>query len=43
VRFCDIGAIDFIEPDDVSINKKRAAAEKISSAGKEAAALYAEI
>ena len=41
VRFCEEKAIDFIEVDDVSIVKKRNAAERLSIAGKEAAALQA--
>jgi carbon-monoxide dehydrogenase iron sulfur subunit len=41
VRFCEEKAIDFIEVDDVSIVKKRSAAERLSIAGKEAAALQA--
>lgn len=39
VRFCDIGAVTFTDVEEVSIDKKRAAAEKLSLAGKEAAAL----
>ena len=42
VRFCDMKAVDYIEADRVAIAKKRAAAEKISAARKEAAALEAE-
>ena len=42
VRFCDMKAVDYIEADRVAIGKKRAAAEKISAARKEAAALEAE-
>ena len=32
VRFCDIKAIDFVSPDEVSIDKKRTAAERLSKA-----------
>ena len=39
VRFCEVKAVDFIEADEVSILKKRHAAERLSAAGKEAAAL----
>ena len=43
VRFCDMKAVDFIEADDVSILKKRKAAERVSIAGKEAAALESQL
>lgn len=39
VRFCEVKAVDFIDADEVSILKKRTAAQRISVAGKEAAAL----
>jgi Fe-S-cluster-containing hydrogenase component 2 len=39
VRFCEVKAVDFIEADKVTINKRRQAAERVSSASKEAAAL----
>jgi carbon-monoxide dehydrogenase iron sulfur subunit len=39
VRFCEVKAVDFVDADEVSILKKRGAAEKLSFAGKEAAAL----
>jgi len=42
-RFCEVKAVDFIESDKVSINKRRKAAERVSSASKEAAALEAQI
>ena len=32
VRFCDVKAVDLIEPEDLSIMKKRSAAEKITHA-----------
>jgi carbon-monoxide dehydrogenase iron sulfur subunit len=32
VRFCDVKAVDLIEGDEVSILKKRTAAEKLSNA-----------
>jgi carbon-monoxide dehydrogenase iron sulfur subunit len=41
VRFCDRKAVDFVSPDDVSIDKKRQAASRISQAGKQASALVA--
>jgi carbon-monoxide dehydrogenase iron sulfur subunit len=41
VRFCDRKAVDFVSPDDVSIDKKREAASRISQAGKQASALVA--
>ena len=43
VYFCDMKAVDYVSLDDVSIEKKREAAERLSSAGKEAAALMAEM
>ena len=42
VRFCDMKAVDYVEADRVSILKKKAAAEKISMARREAAALESE-
>jgi Fe-S-cluster-containing hydrogenase component 2 len=36
VRFCDRKAVDFVSPDEVSIDKKRTAAERLSKV-KEAA------
>lgn len=42
VRFCEEKAVDFVEPDEVSITKKRAAAERISNAAKEGAALLSQ-
>ena len=39
VRFCDVKAVDYVDPSQVSISKKRAAAERIHVAGREAAAL----
>ena len=41
VRFCDRKAVDFVSPDDVSIEKKRQAAGRLSQAGKQASALVA--
>jgi len=43
VRFCDRKAVDFVSPDEVSIGKKRTAAERLSKAGKEASMLMAEL
>jgi anaerobic carbon-monoxide dehydrogenase iron sulfur subunit len=43
VRFCEVKAVDFIESDKVSINKRRKAAQRVSSASKEAAALEAQL
>jgi Fe-S-cluster-containing hydrogenase component 2 len=39
VRFCEEKAVDFVEADKVSISKRRQAAERVSTAGKEAAAM----
>jgi Fe-S-cluster-containing hydrogenase component 2 len=41
VRFCEVNAIEYVDADDVSILKKKDAAERISVAGKEAAVLQA--
>ncbi len=38
-RFCDMKAVQYVDADSVSVSKKRAAAEKISVARKEAAAM----
>jgi len=43
VRFCEEKAVDFIETDDVCNSKRRNAAERVSAAGKEAAALEAQL
>ena len=43
VRFCDRKAVDFVSPDEVSIEKKREAATRMSQAGKQATALVAEL
>jgi carbon-monoxide dehydrogenase iron sulfur subunit len=43
VRFCDMKAVDYVEADEVSVLKKRDAAERLSVAGKEAAALAAQL
>ncbi len=42
VRFCDAKAVDYVDADRVSVIKKKAAAEKITAARREAAALEAE-
>lgn len=39
VRFCDMKAVDFVDATEVSIIKKRDAAERVSAAGKQASAL----
>lgn len=43
VRFCEEKAVDYVEADQLSMNKKRDAAKKVSVAQKEAAALEAEM
>jgi Fe-S-cluster-containing dehydrogenase component len=43
VRFCDENAIEYIDATDISIDKKREAASKLSKASKEAATLLAEM
>ncbi len=42
-RFCLEHAIEYVEADEISILKKRDAAERLSVAGKEAAALAAQL
>jgi Fe-S-cluster-containing hydrogenase component 2 len=42
VRFCDIKAVEYKDASDVSILKKREAAQRIRLASKEAASLAAE-
>jgi len=42
-RFCDVKAIEYVDADEVSINKKRSAAGRLSLAGREAAALLAQM
>jgi Fe-S-cluster-containing hydrogenase component 2 len=39
VRFCEVKAVDFVEADKVSFSKRRQAAERVSTASKEAAAM----
>jgi Fe-S-cluster-containing hydrogenase component 2 len=41
VRFCEVKAVDFIDAAEVSIIKSRKAAQRVSDAGKKAAALEA--
>ncbi len=43
VRFCEVKAVDFIEADKVAINKRRQAAERVSTASKDAAALQDQL
>jgi Fe-S-cluster-containing hydrogenase component 2 len=43
VRFCQEKAVDYISSDEISIWKKREAAERLSKAGKEATALMTEL
>ncbi|MBW2250764.1 MAG: 4Fe-4S dicluster domain-containing protein [Deltaproteobacteria bacterium] len=43
VRFCDIKAIEYVEADRVSISRTRDAAERLSAAQKESAALQATV
>ena len=43
VRFCEVKAVDYVDADRVSTFKKKSAAEKISAARKEAAALESEL
>ena len=43
VRFCDMKAIEYVEADRVSISRKKDAAERLSAAQKESAALQAAV
>jgi len=43
VRFCDMKAIEYVEADCVSISRKKDAAERLSAAQKESAALQATV
>ena len=43
VRFCDMKAIEYVEADRVSISRKKNAAERLSAAQKESAALQAAV
>jgi Fe-S-cluster-containing hydrogenase component 2 len=43
VRFCEVKAVEFIEADEVAIRKSRKAAQRVSAAGKQAAALEAQL
>jgi Fe-S-cluster-containing hydrogenase component 2 len=42
VRFCEVKAVDYVDADRVSLSKKKAAAEKITAAQKQAVALESE-
>ncbi len=42
VRFCDMKAVDFVNPVQESVSKKRAAGQKIADAQKKATALLNE-
>ena len=42
VRFCDVKAVEYVDPNQVSLSKKRVAAERITVAEREAAALLTE-
>jgi Fe-S-cluster-containing hydrogenase component 2 len=43
VRFCDVDAVQYIDAEEVAIDKKRDAAERLSLAGKDSAALLAQV
>ncbi len=43
VRFCEVNAVEFIEADEVGIIKSRKAAQRVSAAGKKAAALEVQL
>ncbi len=43
VRFCDMKAVDYVDADRVSIMKKKAAAEKITAAQRQAVVLESEL
>jgi len=43
VRFCEVHAVEFVESSDVSISKKREAAQRLYTADKQAAMLEAKV
>jgi len=43
VRFCEVHAVEFVESSDVSISKKREAAQRLYTADKQAAMLEARV
>jgi Fe-S-cluster-containing hydrogenase component 2 len=43
VLFCEVKAVDFIESGDISLLKTRAAAERLSAAGKQASSLESQV
>ena len=43
VRFCEMKAVDYIDADRLSTNKKKEAAKRLSAAQKEAAAIQSEV
>jgi len=43
VRFCEVKAVDYVDADRVSTAKKKAAAEKITAAQRQAIALESEL
>lgn len=43
VRFCDVNAVEYVEAGQVSIDRRRVAAERLSAAQREAAAMQAEL
>ena len=43
VRFCEVKAVDYIEAEKITIDKRRRAAGRVSAAGKEAAALEDQV
>ena len=43
VRFCDIKAIEYVDAGQVSIDRRRVAAERLSAAQREAATMQAEL
>ena len=43
VRFCDVNAVEYVDAGQVSIDRRRVAAERLSAAQREAAAMQAEL
>jgi Fe-S-cluster-containing hydrogenase component 2 len=43
VRFCDMKAVDYVVSNEVHLSRKRDAAERLSVAQKEGAALHAQL
>ncbi|MGA8242981.1 MAG: 4Fe-4S binding protein, partial [Desulfobacterales bacterium] len=43
VRFCEVKAVDYVDAGDISIQKKRTAAQRLFTAGNRSAAVQSEL